>query len=63
MPKYVYVQIHATEKAAKVEADKAEFVEEQSDSGPERRLILSLNNQKVGEFKGHLVDGWWIQDE
>ena len=64
MPKYVYIQIHGAEKPARIEADKVEHKRaEDSNVVGDYILALSLGEAKVGEFKGPVVDGWWIQDE
>lgn len=61
MSKYVYVQIKGVDTAAKIEADE---MEESGVKGTNMHLFsLKLKNVQVGQFYGHAVDGWWIQDE
>jgi hypothetical protein len=61
MPKYVYVQVHGVDKAAKIEADEA--VESGTKGTNDNILSLKLKGTQVGSFKATAVDGWWIQDE
>lgn len=59
MPKFVCVQVHGVENAAKIRADK---VTEQG-TGSEAVLILQKGSEKVGQFRAASVQGWWIEDE
>ena len=64
MPKYVYVQVHGIDKAAKIEADKVEReTDQECGVVGGHRLKLSLKGQPVGDFNGLNVDGWWFQEE
>lgn len=61
MPKYIYVQLAAnnhggdTPLPLKIRADKIEKTEK-------NQMILKLGNETIGEFAGHLVVGWWIEN-
>ena len=62
MPKYVYVQLHATQGASapaplKIRADK--FVKNENTN----QMVLMLGAETVGEIHTNSVAGWWIQDE
>jgi hypothetical protein len=61
MPKYVYVQVKGVEKAAKIQADSAE--ESGGIGSVDFTLTIKSGDKQVGKFRGHAVDGWWIQDE
>lgn len=63
MPRYVYIQVHGVEKPARIEADKIEKRNVESHIAGDHVLLLSLKDTPVGEFKGPIVDGWWMQDE
>lgn len=60
MPKYVYVQVHGVEQAAKIKADEAE---ESGKGTTDSILSIKLKGVQVGSFKSGVVDGWWIQEE
>lgn len=61
MAKFVHVQVHGNEKAAKIEADN---VSESGTKGAnDHALSIKLKEQEVDRFKGAVVDGWWISDE
>jgi hypothetical protein len=62
MPKYVYVQLHATQGGPapallKIRADK--FVKNDNTN----QMVLMLGAETVGEIHTNSVAGWWIQDE
>jgi hypothetical protein len=59
MPKFVYVQVHGTEKPVKILADNVT----QEGTGLEEKLVIKRSNQKLGEFKSSAVQGWWIADD
>ena len=63
MPKYVYVQVKGVEKPAKVQADKVEMEKVASNTSGDYKFVVKLGDALVGEFKGHSVDGWRIQNE
>ena len=63
MSKYVYVQVHSNEKPAKIQADKVEERKRASSTAGDFDLVLSSKGEEVGKFRGHVVAGWWIQEE
>ncbi len=59
MPKYIYLQLYATQGGAvpptiKVRADKVE-------KDTQGKVTIKIGNDIVGEF--YSVQGWWSQDE
>jgi hypothetical protein len=65
MPKAVYIQVHGVEKPVRLFADKVEHqaVDATGNGDNAPGLIISKGQEKVGEFKDAIVDGWWYQDE
>ena len=61
MPKHICVQVRGVEKAVRILADAAE--ETGTVGASDFTLSLKLNDKPVGKFRGHAVDGWWIEDE
>jgi hypothetical protein len=62
MPKYVYLQVKGVEKPIRLKGDKVES-EKRTGSSVSTRLIVKLDDNKIGEFEDSSVSGWWVQDD
>lgn len=61
MAKLVYIKVKDTEKPMALHADKVETTGMIGFSG--FAVSISRGDQKIGEFSGQVVEGWWIEEE